>query len=57
MFSKYLSSIDGVSLYAIIGLVLFVTMFIVVSIWVFTANKEYIKKMENMPLETDIENN
>jgi cbb3-type cytochrome oxidase subunit 3 len=39
MFSNYLSSIDGVSLYAIIGLVLFVTMFVGVSIWVFRAER------------------
>jgi cytochrome c oxidase cbb3-type subunit 4 len=57
MFSKYLSSIDGVSLYAIIGLVLFVSMFVGVSIWVFRAKKDYITKMENMPLETENENN
>ena len=57
MFSKYLSSIDGVSVYAITGLILFVTIFVGVSIWVLRANKEYIKKMENLPLENDIENN
>ncbi len=57
MFSKYLGSIDGVSIYAIVGLILFVTMFLGVAVWALRADKKYIGKMKNLPLENDTENN
>lgn len=53
MFSNYLSSIEGVSVYAIISLIIFVAFFIGVTIWVINADKNYLTHMENLPLEND----
>jgi cell division septal protein FtsQ len=55
MFSDNLETIEGVSIFPIIGLILFFLIFIVVIIWVVKADKSYIKKMENIPLENDNE--
>ena len=52
-FSHYLSSIENVSIYPIITLILFFTVFIGAVIWIFTRDKEYITELENIPLEND----
>jgi cbb3-type cytochrome oxidase subunit 3 len=52
-FSHYLSSIENVSIYPIITLVLFFMVFVGAVIWTFTRKKEYITKLENIPLEND----
>jgi len=51
-----LESIDGVSIYPIISLLIFFIFFTALFWWVFTAKKEHIKKLSNMPLE-DGQNN
>ena len=55
MFSNYLSSIKDVSIFPIIGFIIFFIMFILIIIKVFKADKKYISKMENLPLEDDNE--
>ena len=52
-FSHYLSSIENVSIYPIITLILFFAVFVGAVIWIFTRDKEYITKLENIPLEND----
>ena len=52
-FSHYLSSIDGVSIYPVITLVLFLSVFVGAVIWILTRDKEYISELENIPLEND----
>lgn len=47
----YMDSIDGIEIYPIISLLIFFTFFIVLFLWVFTAKKEYIKTVSNLPLE------
>ena len=57
-FSHYLSSIENVSIYPVITLILFFAVFVAAVIWIFTRDKEYITKLENIPLENDnIKNN
>lgn len=51
MFSNNLSTIDGVSIFPIIGFLIFFLVFIFVIIRVIKADKKYINKMENLPLE------
>lgn len=51
MFSNYLSGIEGVQVYPIFSLLVFFVFFIVVTYKVFKADKNYLKKMENMPLD------
>lgn len=51
MFKNYLSGIDGVSVYPIISLVIFVAFFVLLGFFVFKADRRYINYMENLPLE------
>lgn len=50
MISDILSTTEGVSIYAIIALILFVLLFLGVIVWTFKADKNYITKMKNLPL-------
>ncbi len=52
-FSNYLSSIDNVGIYPIITLIIFCTVFVGAVIWIYTRDKDYISKLENIPLEND----
>ena len=51
-----LEQIDGVAIYPIISLLIFFVFFTLLFWWVFTAKKEHIKKVSNIPLE-DSQNN
>ncbi len=57
MYKEILQSIEGVSIYPIISLVVFILFFAVILIWMFKADKNYIKKMENLPFEKEEANN
>ncbi len=50
-FQNYLEKIAGVEMYPLISLLLFVSFFILVTIWAFGTSKELIKRMENLPLD------
>lgn len=56
MLSEPLSAIEGVSLYPIISLIMFFSLFVVSIIWVVRLDKKYIHRMENLPLESNTEN-
>jgi hypothetical protein len=45
-----LTTIDGIELYPIVSLVVFVVFFVGLFWWVFKADKNYLKEMENHPL-------
>lgn len=49
--SHYLQSIEGVSIYPIISLLIFFSIFVMVSSWALRLKKEDIKYMSNIPLE------
>jgi preprotein translocase subunit YajC len=55
MIRNYLQSIEGVEIYPLISLVVFVLFFVIMFIWMFRIDKNYIKEMEELPL--DLENN
>lgn len=55
MLSDPLSAIEGVSLYPIISLILFFSLFVISIIWVVKLDKKYIHRMENIPLESNSE--
>lgn len=57
MIKEYLQSIDGVSIYPIISLIVFILFFAIIIVWLFKVDKKYLKKMENLPLEKDEKNN
>ena len=51
--SHYLQSIDGVSIYPIITLVIFLSMFISISVWAFKLSKKDVQLMSHVPFEDD----
>lgn len=55
MIRNYLQSIEGVEIYPLISLVVFVLFFVIMFIWMLRVDKNYIKEMEELPL--DLENN
>lgn len=57
MYKELLQSIDGVSVYPIISLIVFVLFFVVILVWMLKVDKKYIKKMENLPFEQEEKNN
>jgi Ca2+/Na+ antiporter len=57
MKQEILQSIQGVSVYPIISLVVFVLFFVIILVWMLKVDKNYIKKMENLPFENEEENN
>ncbi len=52
----HMASIDGIEIYPIISLLIFFTFFVILFWWVFTARKDYINTVSNLPLEDDNEN-
>lgn len=53
MISKILSSIDGIAVYPIISLLIFLPFFIVVTIWIFKLDTQYLRRMSELPLDAD----
>lgn len=51
--SHYLQSIDGISIYPIISLIIFLGLFIGISIWALNIDKKDIQSMSHMPLDDD----
>lgn len=47
---NHMESIVGIEIYPMISLTIFFTFFVVLFWWVFTAKKEYIKKVSSLPL-------
>lgn len=48
---NHMESIAGIEVYPIISLLIFFTFFVLLFWWVFTAKKEYINEVSNLPLE------
>ncbi len=53
---NHLETIAGVEIYPIISLLIVFGFFVVLFWWVFTAKKDYISKVSNIPLDTDNQN-
>lgn len=47
----HMESITGIDIYPLISLIIFFTFFVALFCWVFTAKKEYINKVSNIPLD------
>lgn len=48
---NHMESIAGIEIFPIISLIIFFTFFMLLFWWVFTAKKEYINEVSNLPLE------
>ena len=53
MLSSYLSQIDGVDIYPVITLIIFFAVFLLMVIWTFKRDGEYLLKMSKLPIEGD----
>ena len=51
--AQALEQIAGVEIFPIISLLIFFVFFIIVGYMVFTADKNYIEEMKNMPLDKE----
>jgi cbb3-type cytochrome oxidase subunit 3 len=51
MFRNLLHEITGIGIYQMFSLVVFSGFFLIIAIWLFKTNKEYIDEMKNKPLE------
>lgn len=57
MLSEHISKIEGIAVYPIISLIVFSILFVAAIVWVFRLDKKYLARMENLPLETNFDNN
>jgi hypothetical protein len=48
-----MDSISGIEIYPVISLIIFFTFFVILFWWVFTAKKDYIKTVSNLPLDNN----
>jgi len=48
---NHMESITGIEVYPLISLLIFFIFFVVLFWWVFTAKKDYIKTVSNIPLD------
>ena len=56
MYKEILQSIEGIEIFPIISLFIFIAFSIGVVIWIVKLDKSYIKEMESLPLESGINN-
>ncbi|MFC5048086.1 CcoQ/FixQ family Cbb3-type cytochrome c oxidase assembly chaperone [Aquimarina hainanensis] len=49
----HMESIEGIEIYPIISLLIFGIFFIALFWWVFSAKKDYIKQVSQIPIETE----
>ena len=49
----YMETIDGVATYPMISLLIFFVFFVILFWWLFTASKEYIKEVSELPIDKD----
>ncbi len=57
MLSEHISRIDGIAIYPIISLIVFSILFIATIVWIIKLDKKYLTRMENLPLDSNFENN
>jgi len=57
MFKHYFEQVNNVEIWPIISLIIFITFFIGLLVWVAFVDKKYIKEMSNLPMEEDVDKN
>lgn len=53
MYKEILQSIDNIAIWPVVSFVIFFAFFIILLVWVFSVDKAFIKKMEEMPIEKE----
>ena len=57
MIRNYLQSIEGVEVYPLISLIVFVLFFVAIFVWMVIIDKKYLKEMAEMPLDLNSNRN
>jgi len=57
MIRNYLQSIEGVEVYPLISLIIFVLFFVAIFVWMIRIDKKYLKEMSEMPLDLNTNGN
>ncbi len=57
MFKEVLESIEGIGIYPIISMIVFLIFFTAIIIWYFKADRKYLNKMKNLPLDNNEQSN
>jgi cytochrome c oxidase cbb3-type subunit 4 len=55
MYKEILQSIEGIELYPLISLFIFLALFAGITFWIFRLDKKYVKEMETLPLDDAVE--
>lgn len=55
MYKNVLQSIDNISIWPVISFIIFFLFFLCLLWWVFTADKNHIRKMSELPVDPDHE--
>lgn len=53
---NHMESITGIEIYPVISLLIFFIFFVLLFWWVFTAKKDYIESVSNIPFENQNDN-
>jgi cytochrome c oxidase cbb3-type subunit 4 len=53
MAGKYLESIEGIAAFPLFSLIVFFVFFVALVIWVMKADKGYLKRMGELPLDSE----
>ncbi|HCW08324.1 MAG TPA: CcoQ/FixQ family Cbb3-type cytochrome c oxidase assembly chaperone [Cytophagales bacterium] len=57
MYKNVLQNIDNISIWPVISFVIFFLFFLVLLWWVFTADKKFIERMSNLPMDEKLNQN
>ncbi len=53
MYKEILQSIEGIEIFPLISLFIFLALFVGVVIWIVKLDKGYVKEMKTLPLDSD----
>ena len=53
MFKHYFDNIQGIEIYPIISLIIFVSFFAGLLVWVFRVDRKYIDRMKELPMDDE----
>lgn len=53
MYKELLQSVEGIEIYPLVSLFIFIAFSIGIVIWVVKLDKSYVREMETLPLEAD----
>ncbi|MCK5766020.1 MAG: CcoQ/FixQ family Cbb3-type cytochrome c oxidase assembly chaperone [Bacteroidales bacterium] len=51
LLNQFIESVDGIEIYLIISLLLFLGIFVLITIWAFSLKKSDVEKMKEIPFD------